>query len=207
MNKRRLGVVAGMAIALAAVGGVTAVATIGASNSDQKSVMIHQMSAEYPTFDSAAALAKASAVVVRATAVEVGPSYRDIPAGLDTRKLPAHKAAQVGTMQHDVVFRVDEVLRGAATTGATVRVVHLGGQVGQDRYVMEAEPSSTVGSSYLLFLTPLSGGKFGIVGGPQGRYLVEKGTVTVLNTETGDQGVGRQLNGATLATVAGRLGS
>lgn len=144
--------------------------------------------------------------MVRATAVEIGPAYHDIPAGLDTSKLPAHKAAQVGTMQHDVVFRIDDVLRGNATAGAKVTVIQLGGQIGVDRYVAEAEPMSVKGGSYLLFLVPLQGGKFGIVGGPQGRYLIENGTIKVLDAETGTRGVASQLDGTNLAAVQGRLG-
>jgi hypothetical protein len=58
-----------------------------------------------------------------------------------------------------------------------------------------------------LFLAPLSGGKFGIVGGPQGRYVVAGDTVKALSAETGNQGVGRQLDGVRVTTVAGRLGS
>lgn len=207
MNKRRFGVVAGIATALAVAGGVTAVATIGSPGSDESTVMTHQMSAEYPAFDSAADLAEASALVVRATAVEIGRSYRDVPAGLDVSELPAHKAEQVGTMQHDVVFRVDDVLRGAATAGDSVTVIHLGGQIGEDRYVAEGEPASRKGGSYLLFLVPLAGDKYGIVGGPQGRYLIERGTLKVLDAEVGARGVGRQLDGVNVGSVASRLGS
>lgn len=203
MNKTRVGVVAGVMAALAVAGGV-ATATFGESAGQE--AVIHQMSADYPAFDSAANLAKASALVVRATAVEVGPAYRDIPAGLEVNNLPAHKAAQVGTMQHDVVFRIEQVLRGNATAGATVTVVELGGQIGVDTYVAEAEPSSVKNSSYLLFLVPLQGSRFGIVGGPQGRYLIESGTIKVLDTETGTRGVGRQLHGTNVAAVVGRLG-
>jgi hypothetical protein len=202
MNRKRAGVVAGIAATLAVAGGVTAVATIAAGHEE---VAIHQMSADYPAFDTAADLARSSALVVRATAVEIGPAYHDIPVGLDVSKLPARKAAQVGTMQHDVVYRVDEVLRGQAAAGGSVKVVQLGGQIGADRYVAEGEPLSAKGGTYLLFLVPLQNGKFGIVGGPQGRYAVERGSVKVLDAETGARGVGKQLNGTNLASVAANV--
>jgi hypothetical protein len=205
MKKSRLGVVAGIALAAAVIGGVTAVATI--SSPAPEEVVIHSMSAEYPAFDSAAALADSSALVVRATAVEIGKAYHDVPAGLDVSKLPAHKAAQVGTMQHDVVFRVEGVLRGDVTVGTNLAVVQLGGQLGVDRYVADAEPMSVKDSEYLLFLVPLQNDRFGIVGGPQGRYLVEKGTLKVLDAETAARGVANELNGTAVTAVGNRLGS
>ena len=203
MRKRILVAVGGTVAAAAAVAAV-GLATVGGAASNDNDVsnnaVEHRMAAEYPTFDSVGAITGKSAIVVRATVTEVGAAYREIPAGMPVDKLPAHKAAQVGVVRHDVTFRVDQVLKGSVAPGASVSVVHLGGQIGADNYVAEHEPSSTAGRSYLLFLVPVEPGKYGMVGGAQGRYLVEKNVLRNVD-EHAATGVSKQLNGMNVAAL------
>ncbi|QFZ23327.1 hypothetical protein [Saccharothrix syringae] len=182
-----------VAVAAAVAGG--GALAIAANGSGAPEVAVHQMAADYPTFDTVAAAAAKSAVVVRATAIEVGPAYRYIPEGFPVKDLPAHKAAQAGVVQHDVVYRVDAGYKGVKA-GDTVRVVHLGGQIGNDRYVPENEPASVAGQSYVLFLAPVGDGKFGVVGGPQGRYQVDGGRLRALGEA--DSGAAAALRGQSL---------
>lgn len=195
MNMRILVAAAAAALTL------TGVLAFAAGGSSDSGVVTHEMSADYPSFDTVAAAAAKSALVVRATAVEVGAAYRYIPEGFPVKELPAHKAAEAGVVQHEVTYRVDSAYKGART-GTTVRVVHLGGQIGKDAYVAEDEPASVVGSSYVLYLAPVGDGKFGVVGGPQGRYQVKDGVLKGLGEARA--GLATALDGRALAAFENR---
>jgi hypothetical protein len=203
MRNRLMYAVAGGALVAAGIAGV---AVAGGSDrapagGGAQDTVVHQLSADYPSFASLDRLTAAAPVVVRATAVEVGATYHDRSAPMPADKMPAHKVEQLGPTQHDVTFRIDRTLRGTAVAGTTLRVVELGGRIGKDVYVAADEPSSVQGRSYVLFLTPLAGGKHGIVGGPQGRYQVEADRLSALGAEVRSAGAGRELHGRTVADV------
>jgi hypothetical protein len=201
MNKRIRVLVTGVALAVAALGITGAVVATVAPSGQHEDVVVHEMEADYPTFDTVASLDKASAVVVRVTAVEVGAAYRTVPAGLPVDKLPQFKAEQAGVLQHDVTFRVERVIKGDVAAGTMLTATELGGQVGRDRWVIDAEPASDKGQQYVLFLVRFADGKYGVVGGAQGRYQVEGGALRSLDEHSRATGVGQWLHGMNAAAL------
>jgi hypothetical protein len=147
-------------------------------------VRVHFMEADYPVYAGVRDIAAHSTIVVRGTATELLPARRVLPPGIRLDEMPAEKAAGAGFLVTDIVFRVEQILRGAPDiAGATIIVSHLGGSDGANQYVMEAEPLSEVGQEYLLFLERTPEGNYVVVGGGQGRYLVQDGRLRALTTE------------------------
>lgn len=197
MNKRVIALIAGVGATVSLVAGLSISGGMsGASGAD---VRIHEAAADYPLFSDLSALDGASTVVVRGEVENVGKAYRVIPKGLPVDQLPAHKAAHVGVVQTDVTVRVASTLAGKDLTGTTITVTQLGGQIGDDRVVVEEEPPAEKGASYVLFLSQFPNGKFGIVGGPAGRYAVSDGKLASLGEHSKEAGVGKQLHGVSVS--------
>lgn len=178
--------------------GVAIAVVVGLMSSGQPKIATHQIATDYPSFDSLAAIDAQSSVVVRGTVTEVGPAYRVVPPEVPVDKLPAYKRAQIGVVQHDVTVRVEKVLSGgrADMAGKLVKVTHLGGQIGSDSYVTDEEPDSQKGKHYVLFLQGFADGRFGMVGGAQGRYIVKSdGRLSALTDAVRAAGVAKQLDG------------
>lgn len=70
----------------------------------------------------------------------------------------------------DTDFSVEEAVKGGISGSLTVR--YLGGTVGELAQSVAGSPSFTVGSKYVLFLEPGSGGRYRVVGFSQGCYQV-----------------------------------
>lgn len=140
---------------------------------DSDSEVVSVMEASYPVYETLADLTAQSSLVIRGKVTKVLPSYRVVPDNIPMDQLPAHKAANVGYAMTDVEIKVQRVIAGAPEFGnTTILVSHLGGQVNGQNYVMEDEPLSTKGRSYVFFLEQAEPGRYVIVGGPQGRYQV-----------------------------------
>jgi len=189
--KKYIALLAGVGTAVALVAGLPG--AIGGD--DHPGVRIHEAAADYPAFSDLGALDRSSGAVVRGVVESVGAAYRVVPPGLPIDQLPAHKAAQVGVVQTDVTIRVTQSLSGADLTDTRIVVSQPGGQIGDDRVVVEEEPVAEKGEPYVLFLTQFPDGKFGIVGGPQGRYQVKDDKLVNLGDSARDKGVGKQLHG------------
>ena len=137
-------------------------------------------SAVYPDYPNLRRLTNASTTVVRATAQLVHPSYREVPKGIPMGLL-ARKASAAGIIKTDVDFRVDHVIWGKAPN--TLRVIHLGGNAAGQKLIVEGEPISKVGGSYVLFLRKQPDQKYGIVGGAQGRYAIRGGRLRLVSAD------------------------
>lgn len=165
------------------------------ANTSTPSARTHYMIGDYPSFNSLKDIVAKSTVVVEGTVKETTRSYRVIPDGVPLDKLPAEKAQSVGFMLTDVVMNVDQVISGPASLKSTaITVIHPGGENGQDKYVSEEEPMSEQGRSYLLFLERTNDGRYVVVGGPQGRYLVQGGKLVTLTDEARSMPLARLLN-------------
>jgi hypothetical protein len=161
----------------------------------------HHTQAFYPVYESLGEIVNDSMLVVRGTADKMQPSRRVIPDGLPLDKLPLHKATSIGFLVTDMTVKVEHVMVGAADlAGSTIVVTHMGGTEGKRRDVAENEPLSRTGEEYLLFLRQMDNGRYAIVGGPQGRYPIRNGKLTVLTTEAGALPLNQQLLGIEVMT-------
>jgi hypothetical protein len=154
--------------------------------------------ARYVEYRTIRQLATSSTIVVRARAIRRLPSYVErptLPAGL-----PARKAAAAGLIKTDVVFQVESKIHGKGSP-EEVRVVHLGGEAGRQRLVVEGEPVSSVGASYILFLRAGSNGRYSIVGGSQGRYRIVNGRLQLVSRDVAEAPVPRALRGLRAAAL------
>lgn len=143
---------------------------------------VHEISADYPFFSSAAELAQSADVVVTATAKKEVSVRRLLPDGVDTSALPAYKRAELGVIVTDVAFTVRKTHKGADSS--EVVVTELGGKIGNSRYVAEDMPNARPGQEMLLFLHREADGKYTVVGGSQGRYLNAKGVAKKLGNSS-----------------------
>ncbi len=139
---------------------------------------VHQVHADYPFFGSAAALTKASDVIVTATAKRVITTRRIMPEGVDLKALPEFKRAELGMVVTDVEYTVANLHKG--TAGSTIVVTEIGGKIGNSLYVNDEEPNSKAGQTMLLFLMRGADGNHTVVGGAQGRYLSVNGVARTL---------------------------
>ena len=167
-----------------------------AATPDTAGVKTYTMEANYPQYRSLRELATRSPIIVHVTAVDVQAARRVIPDGIPMDQLPAHKAEAIGWVETPVAFTVRKTLRGPAElTKSTIVVRHMGGQLGDARYLMEGEPVSTKGRSYLLFLEQAPDGTYTIVGGPAGRYQVKNQKLQALSAEVITSGAPKQIHG------------
>ena len=194
ISRRMRLLAAGAVMTVAAAAGGIVVGANGIGVRD--SAIIHEMSADYPSFDTLGDLADRSTVVVRGKVTAVSPSVRNIPAGAPLDQMPKEKRDQVGYLTTDMRLKVERVLSGPAELAeSTIVVTQLGGQAGRHKFVMEDEPLVQQGRSYLLFLERTDDGKYVVVGGGQGRYEVAGGKLKDLTDEAGARGVAKELHG------------
>jgi hypothetical protein len=162
---------------------------------------MHTMEGNYPLYHRLADLVDESTLVVRGSVEALQPSYRVIPEGVPLDQLPDHKRQNLGYLLTDAVVRVQKVLIGAAHLANTpITVTHLGGIQGNDQYIMEGEPVSGRGRSYLFFLQQTEDGRYVIVGGAQGRYVVRNGMLTAVSKEAKRLPLVKQLDGLDVAS-------
>jgi hypothetical protein len=148
-------------------------------------------SAFYRSYGSVRELDDHSTVVVRATAVRKLSAYEDLPPASASQ----NKKKSGILLKTDVVFRVVKVIRGdPAFRGRQLKVIHLGGRTGKQRVLVEGEPISRIGKSYVLFLQKKRS-RFVVVGGPQGRYLVRGGKLRLVSREFELTPVAKKLGG------------
>lgn len=167
---------------------------------------ISYLESDYPVYADALDIANSADLVVRGTVQEVLPSARLIPEGVDLKKLPAEKAANFGILTTDVVFKIDQVLAASKDVGSTtITVSHLGGEDAQKKSVAEAEPLSERGRSYVLFLKQMQDGKYAALGGPQGRFLIENGKLTLISEHAEEHPVGKELKDTNVDALAKKI--
>jgi hypothetical protein len=179
------------------VGAMLALALGAVANAlNRHTPRMHLMEGDYPLYHRLADLVAESTLVVRGRVEEVRPAYRVIPEGVPLDQLPDYKRENLGYLLTDVVVRVNKVLVGAAHVADTpIVVTHLGGTQGNDRYTMEGEPLSLRDRSYLFFLQQTEDGRYVIVGGAQGRYLVRNGQFAAVSDEAKRLPLVKQLEG------------
>jgi hypothetical protein len=177
-----------------------AVLASGVSMPTTSSETINSMEADYPLYERLGDLVAQSSIVIRGRVTGLRPSYRVIPEGIPLDKLPDHKKAQVGYLMTDVEVEVERVLSGSSDLLNTrVVVIHPGGDLAGQKYVMEGEPMSENGQTYVLFLEQVGAGRYVIVGGAQGRYIVRNGKLTSLSNEARNLPVNKSLDAISLA--------
>jgi hypothetical protein len=138
--------------------------------------------ARYPEYGSLRQIVSASTLVVRAEALRLVRSYKVLPPKVPARKLPKKKARGLGVIETDISFDVKRRIFGKGNA-KHLRVVHLGGQIAGQRLVAEGEPLSVPGQSYVLFLRNRRDGRYSIVGGPQGRYVIVKDKLALVSRD------------------------
>ncbi|HSH03185.1 MAG TPA: hypothetical protein VLL52_11750 [Anaerolineae bacterium] len=153
---------------------------------DEATIQMHYIEADYPIYESLSQMTGDSDLVVVGQVKEVRPAYRVVPDGVPVQELPKEKADNVGFFVTEVVFVVQQNLMGDdANNGQEIVVIQLGGGDGTNLFVMEQEPISEVGKTYLLFLDAVDdvSQTYTIVGGPQGRYLAQRSLLTMVSEE------------------------
>lgn len=88
-----------------------------------------------------------------------------------------------GRIVTDFTLRVDEVMKGSASRGATLVMTSLGGAIGDIGMRVEGEPHPAIGARYVLFLRTMRDGRtLRAVGMSQGvmEVQVQAGTPTVM---------------------------
>lgn len=194
----------GMVVLLCAlVPGVVVAAGLRNANADRRlsaagepvssPVMTLVGAARYPEYGSLREIVHASTLVVRARALTGAHAYRIVPQHLRSH-VPKKKAGTFGLIETEIPFQVQERIFGKAT-GPRIGVVHLGGQIGKQRLIIEGEPLSEAGSSYVLFLRTRGGDHYSIVGGPQGRYLISHGKLALVSKDYSEAPVPTILGG------------
>lgn len=217
MNRKQLlGAIGGAALAAAA--GTTALRLTGVGP------LVRRHSAyltDGPEFETIGDVTKASAAVVRARVVKVGPSYR-VPfdpavtvvspppdGGPDGKKKgppnppPAPRSTPLpGLLKTDVTVEVLEVLKSdRVKKGEQLTIAQLGGTDERGgRVVVEHDPVAEVGALEVLFLQqdPQSG-KFFATGGGQGRFHVN-GSETLRAVDAHSK-VGKSFDGKKLGEL------
>jgi hypothetical protein len=173
---------------------------------DSAQPLIYVGAARYPEYASLRQIVTASTLVVRAEALRAARSYQVFPANVPLRKLPKKKAAAFGVIETDISFEVQKKIFGKANP-KHLRVVQLGGQTGRQRLIVEGEPLSVPGLSYVLFLRKRSDGRYSIVGGPQGRYQVVNGKLTLVSRDYSTAPVPTVLRGLPVTTFERTFGA
>jgi hypothetical protein len=131
------------------------------------------------------AIAALSGAGLRATTLVYLPFEQQVDdAGLIVVAVAATRTSSWDTgrtMIHtDIVFRVEETVKGQASGAVTVR--QLGGVVGDVGQAVAGTPVFGIGKRYVLFLEPSGEGTYRVVGFSQGSYAVAldgKGKSTV----------------------------
>lgn len=173
---------------------------------DADALRVHIMEADYPVYTSLSDIVADSTAVVRGTIEEVLPAYRVIPEEVPLDQLPPEKAASIGFMVTDVVIRVNQVLWGdPSIAGSSIVVPHLGGTDGKDIYIIEEEPISQAGQAYLLFLERVDNGRYVIVGGNQGRYVIQHDRLQSISSEAESLPLVRALQNTDLESLERQL--
>ena len=170
-------------------------------NSTQSAVLDHSaIQADYPVYPGVAELADSSDLVAVIQIKERLASRRLIPSNFDLNSLPPYKAANFGPVVSDARAVVSEVLRGTGTlNGETIVVSEVGGALNKRSYIDPQQPLSLVGEQYLVFLEVQDDGTYSILGGGQGRFHVEGGTLTsVSGSGNSGQPVVQDLDGSTM---------
>jgi hypothetical protein len=155
-------------------------------------------SARYPEYRSLRHLALSSSSVVRGTVTRLTRSYREVPQGFSFSGVPRRLRGIVGVVKTDAIVRVERALKGRLA--GTIRVSHLGGRIRGTRIILEGEPISRPGRTYVFFVRKLAGSRYGIVGGAQGRYEVRRGRLTLVSDDYESSPVPETLGGMRLAT-------
>jgi hypothetical protein len=91
------------------------------------------------------------------------------------------QTVRAGVPFTDFNVRVIRTLQEPRTplASSTIIVHQTGGRVGPNRYVMvHDDPLFRIGETMALFLSQYAPGHFAVLGGPQGRFEVSRGTVT-----------------------------
>jgi hypothetical protein len=153
-------------------------------------------SAIYRSYANVRELDDHSSVVLRGTALRRLPAYADRGSATSSA---VGKSREI-LLNTVVVFRVDNVVRGNPDIeGKRIEVVHPGGRRRGRRLVIEGEPISRPGKTYVLFLRK-KGGRYVIVGGPQGRYVVKGGRLRLISRDFSTAPVPKKLRGLRLST-------
>jgi hypothetical protein len=123
---------------------------------------------DYSIKNSLVALIASTDLVCQCTVTSSTPPYTATPR-IDGKS--GAGPAGASTTQQEFQLSVDRVLRATTPPPSTLSVVQAGTR--GDRTAASEDPPLIVGSRYVLFLKRGANGKYGIVGGPQGRLLVD----------------------------------
>ena len=85
----------------------------------------------------------------------------------------------------DFLFTVSKVLQDPAhrLRGTTLTLHQTGGRVGNTLYQVDDDPLFQTGEQSILFLHEYQPGFYFVIGGPSGRFVIQKGTVKPINAE------------------------
>ncbi len=122
--------------------------------------------ADYESVPSLKGMIERSDLIVIGTVVESSSNTTPAADPEEGETIPEYK----------IGVKVQEALKSEfqVERGAELEIIELGGMSGGVIYRVVDQPSSRIGLSYLYFLSERDG-RFEVVAGPQGRYLVEEG--------------------------------
>lgn len=119
------------------------------------------------------------------------PVYGSVAALVDTAELVVEATVASstvgsvgGTVETVYAVRVEEVLKGDATTGGTIEVAELGGIFECVRHTTTYGVELDEGATYLLFLTTAGDGPMRLVNPVEGTFPVVNGMPTVVEGST-----------------------
>jgi len=143
-------------------------------------------------------------LVVRGTIISATTSTY-MPESMKVAQLPPEKAKHAGIAKTIFGVKVEQVLGGdSSLIGKVINVVQLGGYdaTTNTNYVMNGDPISEKGKTYLFFLSDTNpDGSRASVGGPQGRFLVESNKLKAVSTDSSNLPVAKELVGKDLANL------
>lgn len=153
---------------------------------DGRTVQRVQMTADWPVYETAAALAERADTIVRGVVrssrtemivheyVEIDDDdpMRNPQAGLSEEEMEEVRNLRDGYVATIHTVEITGVIQGAVKVGATVTIEQMGGVHGQEEHVVPDLEQMSVGQEYLLFTRQVAEGELSLVNLSQTIYTI-----------------------------------
>ena len=158
---------------------VILLAVYSVRRNSEEQVNTHLMEADYPIYSSLSTLMASSTIVIRGTVERDFAAKRIIPSTVKLSELPDWKAKDIGFLMTTIQVHVTDVIKGEPLLLNNSVLVNQGGGVGGGHtYILKDQPLAKKGNDLLLFLRLLDDGSYAVVGGPQGRFTIDRETLS-----------------------------
>lgn len=140
----------------------------------------HIIQSDYPVYRNLSAIVSDSDLIIKGTVLDHSTARRIIPEGIQLDQLPTRKRKNAGFLVTDAKVRIDEILSGDEDlVGSTIYIRELGGKLNGQEYVAMGQPLSANSEAYIYFLERHPDGTATVLGGEQGRYLIDASGVRI----------------------------